>query len=307
MGRPIKKRFFGNLNSPFTDIPTSSNSGVGGESVNTITVSNSGTNYSAGTVVTIGAPQIAGGVPATISYSRNSAGSLTVNLVNSGTGYTSAPSLTVTTATTVAKAASTGTAGATIIYVTNTNGIAVGMAVSGSNVGTGSVVSSVGTGLVNVSATNANTINTTVTFTDAGASFASSIALTAATYENAIAFTSFLLAKDGGANAVTGGDIHKQESSRRYLVENSEGIGQVKLVATDALTAGTMNIIATDGAGSTYFVRKLTAKKAYLVNRTSTSTAVVSGLVAQWTVTGSTGNTLITAATGTTQVSIANN
>jgi hypothetical protein len=307
MGRPIKKRFFGNLNSPFTDIPTSSNSGVGGESVNTITVSNSGTNYSAGTVVTIGAPQIAGGVPATISYSRNSAGSLTVNLVNSGTGYTSAPSLTVTTATTVAKAASTGTAGATIIYVTNTNGIEVGMAVSGSNVGTGSVVSSVGTGLVNVSATNANTINTTVTFTDAGASFASSIALTAATYENAIAFTSFLLAKDGGANAVTGGDIHKQESSRRYLVENSEGIGQVKLVATDALTAGTMNIIATDGAGSTYFVRKLTAKKAYLVNRTSTSTAVVSGLVAQWTVTGSTGNTLITAATGTTQVSIANN
>ena len=307
MGRPIKKRFFGNLNSPFTDIPTSSNSGVGGESVNTITVSNSGTNYSAGTVVTIGAPQIAGGVPATISYSRNSAGSLTVNLVNSGTGYTSAPSLTVTTATTVAKAASTGTAGATIIYVTNTNGIAVGMAVSGSNVGTGSVVSSVGTGLVNVSATNADTINTTVTFTDAGASFASSIALTAATYENAIAFTSFLLAKDGGANAVTGGDIHKQESSRRYLVENSEGIGQVKLVATDALTAGTMNIIATDGAGSTYFVRKLTAKKAYLVNRTSTSTAVVSGLVAQWTVTGSTGNTLITAATGTTQVSIANN
>ena len=307
MGRPIKKRFFGNLNSPFTDIPTSSNSGVGGESVNTITVSNSGTNYSAGTVVTIGAPQIAGGVPATISYSRNSAGSLTVNLVNSGTGYTSAPSLTVTTATTVAKAASTGTAGATIIYVTNTNGIAVGMAVSGSNVGTGSVVSSVGTGLVNVSATNANTINTTVTFTDAGASFASSIALTAATYENAIAFTSFLLAKDGGANAVTGGDIHKQESSRRYLVENSEGIGQVKLVATDALTAGTMNIIATDGAGSTYFVRKLTAKKAYLVNRTSTSTAVVSGLVAQWTLTGSTGNTLITAATGTTQVSIASN
>jgi hypothetical protein len=307
MGRPIKKRFFGNLNSPFTDIPTSSNSGVGGEAVSTITVSNSGTNYSAGTVVTIGAPNIAGGVPATISYSRNSAGSLTVTLLTGGTGYTSAPSLTVTKAATVAKAASTGTAGATVIYVTNTNGIAVGMAVSGSNVGTGSVVTTVGTGLVNVSATNADTINTTVTFTDAGASFASSTALTAATYENAIAFTSFLLAKDGGANAVAGGDIHKQESSRRYLVENSEGIGQVKLVATDALAAGEMNIIATDGAGSTYFVRKLTAKKAYLVNRTSTSTAVVSGLVAQWTTDGSAGNTLITAATGTNEVSIANN
>lgn len=306
MGRPIKKRFFGNLNSPFTDIPTSSNSGVGGEAVNTITVSNTGTNYSSGTVVTISAPQIAGGVPATISYSRNSAGSLTVTKLTGGTGYTSA-SLTVTKAATVAKAASTGTGGATVIYVTNTNGIFVGMAVSGSNVGTSSVVTSVGTGLVNVSATNADDISTTVTFTDAGASFASSIALTAATYENAIAFTSFLLAKDGGANAVAGGDIHKQESSRRYLVENSEGIGQVKLVATDALAAGEMNIIATDGAGSTYFVRKLTAKKAYLVNRTDTSTAVVSSLVAQWTTDGSAGNTLITAATGTNEVSIANN
>jgi hypothetical protein len=307
MGRPIKKRFFGNLNSPFTDIPTSSNSGVGGEAVNTITVSNTGTNYSAGTVVTIGAPNIAGGVPATISYSRNSAGSLTVTLLTGGTGYTSAPSLTVTKAATVAKAASTGTAGATIIYVTNTNGIAVGMAVSGSNVGTGSVVTTVGTGLVNVSATNADTINTTVTFTDAGASFASSTALTAASFQNGIAFTSFLLAKDNGANAVAGGDILKQESSRRYLVKNSEGVGQVKLIASDSVTAGTMSIIATDGAGSTYFVRKLTAKKAYLVNRTSTSTAVVSSLVAKWTTNGSQGNTLITAATGTNQVSIANN
>jgi hypothetical protein len=309
MGRPIKKRFFGNLNSPFTDIPTSSNSGVGGESVNTITVSNSGTNYSAGTVVTIGAPQIAGGVPATISYSRNSAGSLTVNLVNSGTGYTSAPSLTVTTATGVIKV-STGTIAQTVVYPETTTGILVGMKAIGTGISASAtyVVSVVGSA-VNLTWPNAGAVTTasSISFVDTGASFASSIALTAATYENAIAFTSFLLAKDGGANAVTGGDIHKQESSRRYLVENSEGIGQVKLVATDALTAGTMNIIATDGAGSTYFVRKLTAKKAYLVNRTSTSTAVVSGLVAQWTVTGSTGNTLITAATGTTQVSIANN
>ena len=141
------------------------------------------------------------------------------------------------------------------------------------------------------------TTGTTATFT---------IALTSSV-QNAIAFSSFLLAKDGGANAVTGGDIMKQEASRRYLVKNSEGQGQVKLVASDTLAAGQMNIIATDGSGATYFVKKLTAKKAYLANRTSTSTAVVSALVAQWTTDGSAGNTLITAATGTNEVSIANN
>jgi hypothetical protein len=307
MGRPIKKKFFANTNSPYDNAQTGGTSGVGGETVNAILVSNSGTAYSAGAVVTIGAPNIAGGVQATISYSRNSAGNLTVSLVNGGSGYTSAPAVAVTTASSVAKAASTGTAGATIIYVTNTNGIQVGMAVSGANVGTGSVVSSVGTGLVNVSATNADTIAATVTFTDGGASFAATAPTTTSTFQNGIAFTSFLLAKDNGANAVAGGDILKQESSRRYLVKNSEGVGQVKLIASDSVTVGTMSIIATDGAGSTYFVRKLTAKKAYLVNRTSTSTAVVTGLVAQWTVTGSQGNTLITAATGTNQVSIANN
>ena len=144
---------------------------------------------------------------------------------------------------------------------------------------------------------NGGTTGTTATFT---------IALTSSV-QNAIAFSSYLLAKDNGSSAVTGGDILKQEASRRYLVKNSQGVGQVKLVASDTLAAGQMNIIATDGSGATYFVKKLTAKKAYLVNRTSTSTAVVSSLVAQWTADGSAGNTLITAATGTNEVSIANN
>jgi len=171
-----------------------------------------------------------------------------------------------------------------------------------------SYVASVGANSVTLTKTmSTSTATLALTFTDEGADFAATAPTTTSTFQNGIAFTSFLLAKDNGANAVAGGDILKQESSRRYLVKNSEGVGQVKLIASDSVTAGTMSIIATDGAGSTYFVRKLTAKKAYLVNRTSTSTAVVSSLVAQWTVTGSAGNTLITAATGTNQVSIANN
>lgn len=294
MGRPINKKFFGNLASPYDNAQTGGSTGIGGESVSTITVSNSGTNYSSGTTVTISAPQIKGGTQATISYSRNVAGSLSVAVVGGGTGYTSA-SLTVTPATEVTKAASTGTDGATTIYVTNTNGIYVGMAVSGTNVGTGSVVTVVSTGQVTVSATNADAISGNVTFTDEGASFASSVALTSTT-QNALAFTSYLTT---GSNAVTGGDIMKQEASRRYLVNNSEGIGQVKLVATDALAAGQMNLIATDGAGSTFFVTKLTARKATVVGRTGTSTAVVvSGAAVGWT---------LGVATGTNQVTLSSN
>ena len=69
-------------------------------------------------------------------------------------------------------------------------------------------------------------------------------------------------------------------------------------MASDTLAAGHMNLIATDGSGATFFVTKLTARKATLVNRTSTSTAVVTGATAGWT---------LGAATGTNQVTIASN
>jgi hypothetical protein len=238
MGRPIKSKFFGNRASPYDNAQTGGVTGVGGEGVATVVVSNSGTLYTTSTTLTatFSAPQIKGGVRATGTATTDAAGLVSgFTLTLAGTGYTSAPTVTLP--------ATTGT---------------------------------------------------TATFT---------VTLTAAV-QNALAFTSYLTT---GSNAVTGGDIIKQESSLRYLVQNSEGRGQVRLVATDTLAAGQMNIIATDGSGATYFVKKLTAKKAYLVNRTSTSTSVVSSLVAQWTVTGSTGNTLITAATGTNQVSIASN
>ncbi len=238
MGRPIKAKFFANLNLP-TYGSEQRGSGVGGEGVATIANNNTGTLYSTSTTLglTFTAPQIAGGVAATGQVTTNAAGNVaTVTLLTAGSGYTSTPTATV----------------------------------------------------------NGGTTGTTATFT---------IALTS-NRQNGIAFTSYLTT---GSSAVTGGDIIKQESSRRYLVQNSEGRGQVRLVATDALAAGQMKIIATDGSGATYFVKKLTAKKAYLANRTSTSTAVVTGLVAQWTTDGSQGNTLITAATGTDQVSIASN
>ena len=58
--------------------------------------------------------------------------------------------------------------------------------------------------------------------------------------------------------------ILKQEASHRYLVQNSDGDGQCKLTASGSLTAGQMSITATDSAGGTYYVTKLTSRKALL-------------------------------------------
>jgi hypothetical protein len=228
VGRPINKKFFGNLNAPgYGSIDDGT--GVGGEGVATIAKNNTGTLYTTSTTLnlTFTAPQIKGGVRPTGSVTTNVAGNVaTVTLLTAGTGYTSVPTATVTGGTT----------------------------------------------------------GTTATFTVT--------LVAAATTQNAIAFTSFLTT---GSNAVANGDILKQEASRRYLVQNSEGTGQCKLVAADVLAAGQMNIIATDHSGATYFVTKLTAHKANLVNRTSTSTALVSIPTGG---TGATGWTL-GAATGT--------
>jgi len=225
MGRPIKAKFFGNLNLP-TYGSEQLGSGVGGEGIATIAKNNTGTLYTTSTTLVVGftAPQIKGGVAPTASVTTNAVGNIaTVTLLTPGSGYTSTPTATV----------------------------------------------------------NGGTTGTTATFT---------ISLTS-TRQNALAFTSYLTT---GSNAVTGGDIIKQESSRRYLVQNSEGRGQVKLIASDSVVAGTMKIIATDGAGSTFFVKKLTAHKVTLASRTGTSTAVVTGGTSGWTLGAATGTNLVT-------------
>lgn len=304
MGRPINKKFFGNKNFPYQDQAVGGPTGDGGEGVNTITVSNTGTAYSAGTVVTINAPQIAGGVPATISYSRTAAGNLSVTKVTAGSGYTSA-ALTVTKALTVTgRSGDTTNTAYTLTNVSSVAGVYIGM-LAGSNYGmqASTYVTAIGTDTVSLSKPlTATTASAVLSFTDSGSTFASSVALTT-TVTNALAFTSFLLAKDGGASAVAGGDIMKQESSRRYLVNNSQGRGQVKLVAKNTLVAGQMNLIATDFGGSTYFVTKLTAHKATLVNQYGTGTALVTLTTdADGVKTGATGWTLGSATSTTVTI-----
>jgi hypothetical protein len=91
-------------------------------------------------------------------------------------------------------------------------------------------------------------------------------------------------------------DIISQKATRRFKVEaGSDGIGVCTLVTTTPLAAGQMWIMATDSAGGTYYVAKLTAHKATLVPGgpnpgTQFTVAGTAGTTtAQWIVTGTTG------------------
>ena len=309
MGRPIKKKFFGNLITPNQNHATRGRTGVGAESVAPIVITNSGTVvYSQGATVTFSAPNIAGGIQATgtasvgatgVGYggagrSVGAQGKVTaINITNSGTGYTGAPTLTLTTAT-ARSYASTGTSGASTIYPSSTTGIYTGMQVLGSGIASSSTyVTDVSGTAVNLSWPNASTVNTTVSFVDLGAGFAKTVSLTSSTTNDAITIISYLTT---ASQSRTNGDILKQESSRRYLVQNVDGQGICHLT-TGTLTTGTMHIIGTDFGGATYWVTKLTARRAVVANRTSTSTAyVVTGRSVKWTLGAATGtgvNTMI--------------
>lgn len=281
MGRPIQKRFFGNLNTP----------PIGGEGIaSPVVVANTGTGYSQGATVSFSAPQLPGGVTATGTLTvgnpslqgRISA----VNLVNGGSGYTSTATVTVTTASSVTVAGA-GTSTQSTIYV-STAGIFVGMGVGGTGVGTNAVVNAIGNGTVTVTVANASTVTGSLVFADYGTGFSAVTSLTAAV-TNAIAVTAFI---STGSSAVVG-DIVKQEASRRYLVKTAQGVGQCLLVTTSTVTAGQMTIAATDVNGSTYYVRKLTANRAVLVQNTvNGSFEYASNSAAGWTLGAATTGTV---------------
>lgn len=210
MGRPIKKKYFGNTNAKVTG------EGVGGEAVASVAKDNTGTLYTTSTTLSLNftAPQVAGGQTASGSVTTNELGNVaTVTLTDGGSGYTSAPTATVNGGT-------TGTTATFVVTLTNT-------------------------------------------------------------LQNAIKFDSYV---PTGSSAINGGDIIKQEGSHAYLVKNAQGTGICRLVTTSTLAAGQMNIVATDANGSTYYVKKLTAHKAVLVQSTASGSFLVANNgVSAWT------------------------
>jgi len=91
MGRPLNKKYFANTNY--------TNEGVGGEGVASVTVvSGDSAGYDAATdTVAFSAPQIAGGQTATGTLVVVGGAVTGVTVTDSGSGYTSAPTLTITT------------------------------------------------------------------------------------------------------------------------------------------------------------------------------------------------------------------
>jgi hypothetical protein len=294
MGRPIKKKFFGNLNNQqFGNVGTGS--GIGGESISsTITVTNSGTNFSNGATLTFSAPGLPTGVAATgtptfTTDGANRFGITAVTLTGAGRGYTGTATITVTTATAVA-AAATGNSGLTAtntFTVASVTGIALGMIISGGATGISGKVTGVDSVLNRITSSVVNNGTwsdaSNLTFTDYGTGAQFITTLTAST-QNALNVTAYIPAKNGGSSAVVS-DIVKQEASQRYLVKNGQGIGQCRLVASDTPAAGQMNLIATDTNGSTYWVTKLTARRCILTQRTmSTAYLFATNGSAGWTI-----------------------
>jgi hypothetical protein len=100
---------------------------------------------------------------------------------------------------------------------------------------------------------------------------------------------------------VTTGDIIKQVNGRSYKVQTSDGVAVCKLVTTEVKTANQMSIKATDSAGNTYFVAKLTARKATLVpaanvhgGTTTIGSQFASGATAKWTFGAAVAGTTVT-------------
>ena len=294
MGRPIKSKYFLHAGSQ-TPSDVVKYNGVDSISVTT------GSHYSQGATVTVANPDWVDGITASVALTvalPGAGGGISAAITNQGEGYASAPQITIHKPASVTVSSVLSTVTSTISGITTT-GIYIGMKMDGApGMPASNYVTAVGAS--SVTGTYHFTANTTtdVTFSDQG----NSGAIVAVLGQNqlipgTIAATAYLTT---GSSAVAS-TIIKQQSSRGYLVENGQGRGRVKLVtsSTAAMTPGSMTIVATDVGGASYFVKKLTSRRAVLVSRTNTGTALVT-LTDDGTVkVGSAGWTLSAAYTGT--------
>jgi hypothetical protein len=135
MGRPLKQKFFD---------PVEGSISIGGEAVSTLSFSNRGGGYySANVAITLGAPNLPTGVQATVNtIALFGNGAINTFTVAGGTGYTTAPSVTITGANTTPAVATSTLAGtnpnviATSAFIPTING--------GSSAVAGDIVKQVG-------------------------------------------------------------------------------------------------------------------------------------------------------------------
>lgn len=269
MGRPLAKRYFGNTNA----------GGVGGQGLLSVALGTAGTLYSQGLTATASAPQIIGGVTALVTpvVTAGTGAIASYTVTNPGSGYTTAPTFTL-----VKPTAATGTGAvatsATLVFTGVANTIYVGMQISGSGATNQNVLSvaMVGTTATVVISASITTSATTYTFTDNGSTGVAGLGTLTTSLLPAIR-----------ANAITVGvtprvnsDIVKQTNTRSYKITNTDGTAICTLVTATPTVAGTMAINATDSAGGTYWVTKLTKHRVTLTPNTGTQ--FVANASASW-------------------------
>ena len=201
------------------------------------------------------------------------------NLNPGGVGGEGVASVTLSTSSLTV---STGTVSVVFGAPNITGGVqAAGTAVKTGNTVTSVIITTAGSGYTSAPAV---VFNASVGSTGTGVSV-----LTSSVTNNALAVNANVAG--GGALA---GDIVKQEASRRYLVKTSAGTDQCKLVAKGdgSLAAGEMNLIATDVNAATYYVTKLTARRARLTPITTGTTEFSLNQQARWTIGSATTGTV---------------
>jgi hypothetical protein len=256
MGRPLNKKYFG------TD------DGLGGESLLSVALGTAGSGYSQGLTATVADPALPGGVTATVTVAVNPAtGAITgYSVVDGGNGYLSAPTVTLVKPTSATATYVSGSGSDTILVTTASivNTIYVGMTFDGETVVS---VTPGPTTSTTVVMSGTVTAAGTLTFADTGASGVPGIRTLTNLNPPALKIVAFIT--DGSALEA---DIIKQTGTSSYLVATADGTGVVTLTAADdgALVAGQCSLAATDVNGSTYYVTKLTAHRALLVQNDAT-------------------------------------
>jgi hypothetical protein len=184
--------------------------------------------------------------------------------------------------------------------------IAGGQAASGTvTIGTDGRVSTLAISEAGSGYTSTSSVTVTVSPATTGDDATFHVALTAAARANGLAMYAYL-PESGEAGYISGSggtsrllsDVIRQAGNNKYVVQNSEGVGVVRLVAdgSAANAVGEADLTATDWNGSTYRVIKLHAKKARLKQVTSsTAFLIADGAWAQWTITAATGTTVLLA------------
>ena len=302
MGRPIKKKFFGsdNVNDGLTY------TAPGGEGVSSITYTNRGTNYSQGLTATVAVSPI-GGTRAVINIAEVSTANGridTATITTAGTGYTTAPAITLVKPSNVAVTGSTFAAG-NILTVSSTTGLFIGMAANAAFASTTKITAiDIANVKVTMSAANTGSTSTAISFGDIGTIGSLTAVLVASTVTaNTIQANAWITGGTVGNQA----DIVSQRSSRRYRVTNADGTNVVRLVPTGVngvnsptvaqvvsaggpTAAGEMTLLATDSDGGVYLVGKLESRTALLFPAAiggSAGTQFAANSHAIWTSTGS--------------------